>query len=116
MKNAKNISITLSSSKHVRMIPFNLQLELSDRLTTISVEQIDQLADTVGFMQYQIRTFHHNSVVHVNIENEPIAPEEITGYSMDDAFLPDEIKTISAAIRAYNRDQKLSFDQMSFNF
>jgi hypothetical protein len=48
IENTKNISITLSSSKHMRMIPFNLQLELANKLTTISVEQLDQLTDTVG--------------------------------------------------------------------
>jgi hypothetical protein len=116
IENAKNVSITLSSSKHMRMIPFNLQFEIANRLTTIFVEQLDQLADTLGFMRYQIRSFHQSSVVHVNIENEPTTPEEIIGYSIDDAFSPDEIEAISAAIKAYNRDRKLSFDQMSFNF
>jgi hypothetical protein len=67
-------------------------------------------------MRYQIRTFHHSSVVCVNIENEALPPEEIIGYSMEDIYGPDEIETISAAIRAYNRDQKLNFNQMSFNF
>lgn len=98
------------------MVPFNLQLELANKLTTISVEQLDQLTDTVGVMRYQIRTFNHNSVVCVNIGDEPLSPEEIVGYCEDEVFSKDEVKAISIAVRQYNNSRKLNFDQMQFDF
>jgi hypothetical protein len=98
------------------MVPFNLQLELANTLTTISVEQLDQLTDTVGVMRYQIRTFNHNSVVCVNIEDEPSSPEEIIGYCEDEEFSLDEVNSIATAIRQYNNSRKLNFDQMHFDF
>ena len=114
--NAKNISITLWSSKFTSMVPFNLQLEINERLLTISVEQLDQLADTIGFMRYQIRTFNYNTVIFVNIEEEQLSPEDIIGFSEDDVLTLDEIKVIAAAIRQYNDGRKLKFDQMTFDF
>lgn len=98
------------------MVPFNLQLELGGRLTTFSAEQLDQLADETGFMRYQVRTFNHRSVVCVNIEDEPLSPEEVIGYGEDEVFTLDEIKAIAAAIREYNSSRKLNFDQMHFDF
>jgi hypothetical protein len=116
VENAKNISITLWSSKFTSMVPFNLQLEINERLLTISVEQLDQFADNVWFMRYQVRTFNHNTVVFVNIEGEQLSPEDIIGFSEDDVFTLDEVKVIAAAIRRYNDGRKLKFDQMTFNF
>lgn len=98
------------------MVPFNLQLELGGRLTTLSAEQLDQLADEAGFMRYQVRTFNHRSVVCVNIEDEPLSPEEVIGYGEEEVFTIAEIKTIAAAIREYNNSRKLNFDQMHFDF
>jgi hypothetical protein len=98
------------------MVPFNLQLELAHKLTTISAEQLDQLADETGFMRYKISTFKHSSVVFVNIEDEPLSPDEITGYSEEETFSLDDVKEIAAAIRQYNSSRKLNFDQMAFDF
>ena len=98
------------------MIPFNLQLELQARLTTLSVEQLDQLADKTVFMRYQIRTFNEHSVVYVNIEDDPLDPEDIVGFSEEEVFSLDEVKTIAFAIREYNSRRKLNFDQMHFDF
>jgi hypothetical protein len=98
------------------MVPFNLQLELADKLTTISAEQLDQLTDSAGFMRYQVRTFNYNSVIYVNIEGEPLSPEKIVGYSEDQGFSPDEVKAIAIAIRQYNSSRKLNFNQMAFDF
>lgn len=98
------------------MVPFNLQLEINERLLTISVEQLDQLADTIGFMRYQIRTFNYNTVIFVNIEEEQLSPEDIIGFSEDDVLTLDEIKAIATAIRQYNDGRKLKFDQMTFDF
>jgi len=98
------------------MVPFNLQLELSNRLVTISAEQLDQLTDTTGFMRYQIRTFNHHSVIFVNLGEEPLSPEDVPGFSEDEAFTLDEVRIIAAAIRQYNSEHKLNFDQMAFDF
>ena len=98
------------------MVPFNLQVELTNKLTTLSAEQLDQLADADGFMSYQIRTFNDSSIVYVNIEDEPFSPEEIIGYSLDEVFSLEEVKAIAAAIREYNSNRKLNFDQMAFDF
>ncbi|MCC8407687.1 hypothetical protein LJ707_02020 [Mucilaginibacter sp. UR6-1] len=80
------------------------------------IEQLDQLADTAGFIRYQVRTFHRSSVVYVNAGEETPGPEEITGFSEEEAFSPDEVKTIAAAIREYNGSRKLNFNQMHFDF
>jgi len=98
------------------MVPFNLQLELNARQVTISAEQLDQLADELGFMRYAVRTFNHSTVIYVNIEDEPLSPEEITGYSLEEVFSLDEVRVISGAIRQYNNSRKLNFDQMHFDF
>ncbi|RKR84635.1 hypothetical protein BDD43_4882 [Mucilaginibacter gracilis] len=98
------------------MVPYNLQIELNARLVTFSAEQLDQLADNAGFMRYQIRTFNHHSVIYVNIEDEPREPEDIIGFSEDEVFSLDEVRTIAAAIRDYNSRRKLNFDQMHFDF
>src|SRR3954468_2260002 len=98
------------------MVPFNLQIELNARLVTFSAEQLDQLADNAGFMRYQIRTFNHHSVIYVNIEDEPLEPEDIIGFSEDEVFSLDEVRTIAAAIRQFISSRKLNFDQMHFDF
>jgi hypothetical protein len=98
------------------MVPFNLQIELHARQVTFSVEQLDQLADNVGFMRYQVRTFNHNSVIYVNNGADPLEPGEIIGFSEDEVFSPDEVMAIATAIRGYNSSRKLNFDQMHFDF
>jgi len=76
------------------MVPFNLQIELNARLVTFSAEQLDQLADSAGFMRYQIRTFNHHSVIYVNIEDKSLEPEDIIGFSEDEVFSLDEVRTL----------------------
>jgi hypothetical protein len=98
------------------MVPFNLQLELSGRLTTLSAEQLDQLADEQGFMRYQIKTFNHPAVIFVNIEDEALSGEAVSGYSEDEAFSSEEIILVATAIRQYNNSRQLNFDQMAFDF
>jgi len=98
------------------MVPFNLQIELNARLLTFSAEQLDQLADNVGFIRYQIRTFNNHSVIYVNIEDDAPEPDDIIGFSDDEVFSLDEVRIIAAAIREYNSSRKLNFDQMHFDF
>jgi hypothetical protein len=98
------------------MVPFNLQLELGGKLTTLSAEQLDQLADETGFMRYLVRSFNYSGVIYVNIEDEPLPPEEGVGFNLDEAFALEDAKTIAQAIREYNNSRKLNFDQMHFDF
>jgi hypothetical protein len=114
------------------MVPFNLQLELNGRQVIISAEQLDQLADEVGFMRYQVKAADRTSVIYVNIEDERRIPltaqdaedyfetlqyaEQGIGYSLDDIFTVDEAIAIAKAIREYNFSRKLNFDQMNFDF
>jgi len=98
------------------MVPFNLQLDLANKLTTLSAEQLDQIADTEGFMRYQIRAFNDISIVYVNIEDEPLSPEEIIAYSLDEVFSLEDVRAIAVAIRQHNSNRKLNFDQTAFDF
>jgi hypothetical protein len=98
------------------MVPFNLQVELHGQLLTISVEQLDQLPDAVGYIRYQIQAADRRSVVLVSIEAEQLFPEDNIGLSGDDVFTPDEISVIAAAIREYNSGRRLTFDQLTFDF
>ena len=114
------------------MVLINLQLELNARQVKISAEQLDQLADEVGFMRYQVKAADRTTVVYVNIEDEqriPLTPQDAEdyfetlqypeqgiGYTLDDIFTTDEAIAIAKAIREYNFSRKLNFDQMNFDF
>jgi len=98
------------------MVPFNLQLEIGGRLTTILAEQLDRLADESGYMRYQVRTFNDSGVVHVRIEDEPSSAEDAIGYNPDEAFTQADTITIATAIRDYYSSRRLNFDQMNFDF
>lgn len=98
------------------MVPFHLQLELAQKLTTISAEQLDQLADEMGFMRYQVRTFNQSSVIFVNIEEDDSLTEINIGYSEEAIFSSDDVKAIATAIRQYHNSRKLNFDQIAFDF
>jgi len=98
------------------MVPFHLQLELAQKLTTVSAEQLDQLADEMGFMRYQVRTFNQSALIFVNIEEVGSSTEINIGYIEEPIFSADEVKAIAAAIRQYHNSRKLNFDQMAFDF
>jgi len=98
------------------MVPFNFQLEFNDRQTSFSAEQLDPLADATGSIRYQVRTFNDSSIVFVNIEDAPLAPEDVAGYSLEDVFTLEQVHAIAQAIRDYNSSRKLNFDQMAFDF
>jgi len=114
------------------MVPFNIELELENKQLIISVEQLDQLADTEGFMRYQVTAAMRRSVICVNVEDgvPPLfTPQDVEAYfeavhysdqadaySTEEVFTNMELRQIAAAVRLYNRSQKLSFDQMHFDF
>jgi hypothetical protein len=114
------------------MVPFDLVLELESKQLIISVEQLDQLADAEGFMRYQVTADTRRSVICVNVEDgvPPLFtpqdveayfeavyyPEQAVAYSTEDVFTHTELRQIAAAVRLHNRSQRLSFDQMHFDF
>lgn len=89
------------------MVPFNLELEFADGELACTAEQMDQLADTSGFMRYQVTTAKRRAIVFVNIEEEsqrPVTaqdaesyyeasyyPEQVPGYSKDEVFTLEEV-------------------------
>lgn len=114
------------------MVPIHLEFEFGDGLVAVTAEQLDQLADTEGFMRYQISAGERRSVVCVNTEKEQLPsvtahnaenyyeavhyPGQVSDFSEDEVFTPEEISTIAAEIRVYNNSRKLTFDQMHFDF
>lgn len=98
------------------MVPFNFQLEFNARQITFSAEQLDQLADAAGFMRYRVRTFNDSSIVFVNTEDAHLAPANVAGYSLDEAFTLEQVHAIAQAVREHNSSRKLNFDQMAFDF
>ena len=114
------------------MVPFHLELRLGENQVAVIAEQLDQLADTAGFMRYQVTAGERRSVVCVNIEEGPQQsvtasdaesyyeavhyPDQDLGFSEDEVFSAEEVDMIVTAIRAYNNSRRLTFDQMNFDF
>jgi hypothetical protein len=114
------------------MVPFNLEFESGQDRVAGTAEQLDQLADTAGFMRYQVTVGDRRSVVCVNIEDIPPLPltpqdaenyyeaihysEHTSGISEEEVFTLEEISAITAEIKGYNDTRSLKFDQMHFNF
>ena len=114
------------------MVPFNLEFEFVEGQVAGTAEQLDQLADTVGFMRYHVTVANRRSVICMNIEEEaqmpmtsPDAenqyeaihyPEQLSDFDGDEVFTPEEVGVIAAAIKAYNSSRALKFDQMHFDF
>lgn len=114
------------------MVPFNLEFDFGDVPVAGTAEQLDQLADTAGFMRYQVAAGERQSVICVNIEEETqqlvtpqdaeayyeavYYPEYDSGFSEDEVFSAEEVAVIVTAIKAYNNSRRLTFDQMNFDF
>ena len=114
------------------MVPLHLEFEFSDGRVAGTAEQLNQLSDIEGFIRYQITVGERRSVVCVNMENEQqpsvtannaenyyeavYYPEQVSDFSEEEVFTPEEISRIAAEIRTYNNSRKLTFDQMHFDF
>jgi hypothetical protein len=114
------------------MIPINLELRFGDRQVAGTAEQLDQLADTAGFMRYQVTIGERRSVICVNIEEAPPRPvtlqdaenyyeaihypEKSSYFDEDQVFTPEEVVVITATIKVYTKTRSLKFDQMHFDF
>jgi hypothetical protein len=93
------------------MIPFNLEIQVEDNLLIITAEQLERFADVDGYTRYDVTEGERRSVVYVNIESEqPLA------YDDQELFLPEELKAIAAAIRQYNRKNKVVIAQFLLDF
>lgn len=101
------------------MVPFNVEIELENTPVSLTVEQLDRLADEDGFIRFDVRAGERRAVIYVNVEDQlsPPAtaqdaeayfeavhyPETLPAFSTDDEFTADEVKLIANAIRQYNR-------------
>ena len=93
------------------MIPFDLEVEIENNALTISAEQLERFADVDGYTRYTITAGDRRTVVYVNIESEqPLA------YENQDLFFTEELTAIAAAIRKYNRENKVIFAQFLLDF
>ncbi|WP_345952933.1 hypothetical protein [Mucilaginibacter sp. PAMB04168] len=114
------------------MVPFNLEFEFEEGHVAGTAEQLDQLTDTVGFMRYQVTAGERRSVICINMEEEsptPVAsrdaenhyeavhyPEQLSSFSEDEVFTPEEVSMIAAEIKVYNQTRSPKFDQMHLDF
>lgn len=101
------------------MVPFQIDLELEHTPVSLTVEQLDRLADEDGFIRFDVRAGERRAVIFVNVEDQlsPPAtaqeaeayfeavhyPESLPAFSTADEFTTDEVKLIANAIREYNR-------------
>jgi hypothetical protein len=93
------------------MVLIDLELELENNLLTISAEQLERFADADGYTRYDVRAGERRTVVYVNIESDQPA-----AYNDPDCFSQEELKAIAAAIRQYNRENKVVFAQFLLDF
>jgi len=108
------------------MVPFNLEIELENHPVLASIEQLDRLADTDGFIRFDVTCGERRSVIYVNVENDlpPVTPqdaetyfeavnypEHVSAFSMDEVFTRTEVIVIGNAIRKYNRELKVYFNR-----
>jgi hypothetical protein len=107
------------------MEPFQLTAELTNKPVAITAEQLDRLADEDGFIRFDVSCDERRSLIFVNVGNDlPLLtpedaeayfqalyyPEQVTGFSEEDIFSLEEVKTIAEAIRQCNRKLKTSSD------
>jgi hypothetical protein len=114
------------------MVPINLEFEFGEDKVNGTAEQLDQVADTAGFMRYQVVAAERRSVIYVNIEEVPHLSETVlgaenhyeatqyaehfSGFSEDEVFTSEEVGVIASAIQVYNTSRRLKFDQLHFDF
>jgi hypothetical protein len=114
------------------MVPINLEFEFGEDKVNGTAEQLDQIGDTEAFMHYQVIATERQSVICVNIEEEPHLSvtvldaenhyestqyaEHLSGFSEDEVFTSEEVGVIALAIQVYNTSRRLKFDQMHFDF
>jgi hypothetical protein len=108
------------------MVPFNLEIELENLPCEVLIEQLDRLADADGFIRFDVTAGDRRAVVYVNVENDlPLVtpqdaeayfeavnyPEQVSAFSEEEVFVPDEVMLIGRTIRNYNRELKVRFDR-----
>ena len=116
------------------MVPFFLELELDNKMLTITAEQLQNFADVDGYCRYDITCGDRRSVVYINVDYvEPQQPvtvqdwedhyEAIHYEKQAQAFIDDynelfskrELNLIAASIRQYNREAGISFPEFNFD-
>lgn len=93
------------------MVPFNLEIEFEGNPVIIMVEQLERFADVNGYTRYDVTENNRRSVVYVNIESE-----QPSAYDDQECFLEEELTSIAAAIRQYNRENNVVIAQFLLDF
>lgn len=109
------------------MVPFNLEIEIENKPEELNIEQLDRLADEDGFVRFDVTAGERRAVIYVNVEDQlapPVTPqnaetyfdavhyrEQQPAFSIDGDFTTDEVRVIGNAIRQYNRELRLMFNQ-----
>lgn len=93
------------------MVPFELELELENNSLTVSVEQLDHLADEEGYIRFDVRTGERRGVIYVNLEDQVGTEKLLEAISMDEDFTTKEVRAIGNAIRQYNHQLRFMFSK-----
>lgn len=113
------------------MVPFSLEVEFHGEQQLLTAEQLEHFADKDGFTRYDLRAGERRSVIHVDTVFEPPVatrqdadayfeavhyPEQLAAYDNQEVFTREELRTIAAAIRQYNRETGVVFAQFLLDF
>jgi 5,10-methylenetetrahydrofolate reductase len=85
------------------MVPFEINCEIAQKTVSLTVEQLDRLANENGLMRYDVRTGLRHAVITVNIEADPGHPDFSfeAVQAIDEDFSGDELLAIIRAIRQH---------------
>jgi hypothetical protein len=109
------------------MVPFILETELAGIPVTITVEQVDRLADGDGYIRYDVTNGMRRAVIFVNVEDQRIPlgteqdaaahfealhyPDYMRAFSLEDDFSAEDVTTIAHAIREHDRELQFTFNK-----
>lgn len=108
------------------MVPFDLDVKVENKALTISVKQLDLLADEEGYLRYNIHTGDRRGVIYVERGDQLPAmtpdnfdsfyeaihyPEQVPFFSNDEQFTDIEVRSIGNAIRHYKWRFKFMFNR-----
>ena len=98
------------------MVPFEIEIKLNEIPVSLQVEQLDYLADENGLIRYDVRADLRQTVISVNIEDDPGHPDFTfdTMQAVDESFTGEELLVIIKAIRDYNDQARFPFNRLPF--
>lgn len=98
------------------MVPFEIEIELSDVPVSLQVEQLDYLPDENGIIRYDVRNGQRHAVIPVNMEADQAHPDFTfeAMQSIDESFSGEELLAIIKGIRDYNDQVRFPFNRLPF--